>query len=520
MDLPLLQMLQAMKRVETNPSVQENFKMKVIDLATFIPMYSNVMIVDQRATGIGDKKPYRPKMSLSTADAVSGPVKKEFLTNSVTRALISIRHRRSLSSLEGGWTIILKEGLYIDAPLFYKGADSPPMQIVGLNDVRLLFTGPRCRRDNAAIWVESTKLALENVRIYDFWKDQAKVTTIGSSWGAQLTLSNVAIHAPHKDALYIRDKGSCISLSHSLVFGCYSTVMIEGGAQMRLDNCSIVDNRFKGLGVRQSKIVAIKTRFINHYCFAVGVGSHCFLDSCQFEQNERLSIKGVLDNDETLGNCLHIVDSKLTCGGSTFLGFKRVVELCGSDCQALLNACHVEVTEDVATVTSNASFTACDNFISSAEKSLLAICLNVEGRVRFIRNALAPSVRPRMHIDDVSKEPEHDLENIIVAPFNVTIGGYTDTERSSYTKYVQKMGKSERFDLSLIRRHGLYKSCAKCLNFENNDALNKWNVGEKAEVTEKYRYCGRCRLVSYCSDECQSAHWQEHRIICGSIVKI
>ena len=42
-------------------------------------------------------------------------------------------------SAVGGWTIILKEGLYID-PMVIILTKDPNMQIVGLNDVRILFT--------------------------------------------------------------------------------------------------------------------------------------------------------------------------------------------------------------------------------------------------------------------------------------------------------------------------------------------------------------------------------------------
>ncbi|RKO87149.1 hypothetical protein BDK51DRAFT_30151 [Blyttiomyces helicus] len=34
----------------------------------------------------------------------------------------------------------------------------------------------------------------------------------------------------------------------------------------------------------------------------------------------------------------------------------------------------------------------------------------------------------------------------------------------------------------------------------------------------RFKSCGKCRFVWYCSPECQRAHWGEHKVVCPSLV--
>merc|ERR550534_2269691 len=121
MDLPLLQTLQSIKRIED--AHPRDYQSKTIDLATFVPKYPNVIIVDQRFDDprINDDVPCVPCIPRQTTNCETGPILNEFITNKIGHALVKAAHvygvafdhaTIEVTSVES-WTIILKEGLYI-----------------------------------------------------------------------------------------------------------------------------------------------------------------------------------------------------------------------------------------------------------------------------------------------------------------------------------------------------------------------------------------------------------------------
>ena len=90
MNLSLLQTLRAMKHVEDHP-LCKGFKTRNIDLATFIPMYPNVVVVDQRESRVCDDRPFIPATTRLTSISADSPVKYEFISNSISRALSTVR---------------------------------------------------------------------------------------------------------------------------------------------------------------------------------------------------------------------------------------------------------------------------------------------------------------------------------------------------------------------------------------------------------------------------------------------
>ena len=56
--------------------------------------------------------------------------------------------------------------------------------------------------------------------------------------------------------------------------------------------------------------------------------------------------------------------------------------------------------------------------------------------------------------------------------------------------------------LSMVSKHGL-KYCKKC-------GLGMETPGSSI----KFLYCGGCRGICYCSQECQKADWDDHRLVC------
>jgi len=43
---------------------------------------------------------------------------------------------------------------------------------------------------------------------------------------------------------------------------------------------------------------------------------------------------------------------------------------------------------------------------------------------------------------------------------------------------------------------------------------------ERIEVRSKYKYCLRCERVCYCSETCQKADWEFHKLICPQLAKL
>lgn len=56
------------------------------------------------------------------------------------------------------------------------------------------------------------------------------------------------------------------------------------------------------------------------------------------------------------------------------------------------------------------------------------------------------------------------------------------------------------------------RSCNYCKNTEEIDR-EQGNSG-------KFPYCGKCRVVNYCSVECQKADWSSHKLICTEINRL
>ena len=133
-----------------------------------------------------------------------------------------------------GWTVILKEGLYINGlgyqvPNFF--AECPrgqPIEIVGLNEVRLLLTHNFAGLFN----LRFINLTVRNIRIYDCrpipnW-DDAVLT-------AKCQLIDVKIYAPRVVSLKALQDGSIIEMNRCTVKSIGFSA--QHGGVIRAKNC-------------------------------------------------------------------------------------------------------------------------------------------------------------------------------------------------------------------------------------------------------------------------------------------
>ena len=293
MDSSLLRMLQSMKRIEDDPS--RHFQTKTIDLATFVPKYPNVMIVDQSihpSRLLRRDFPYIENIPPTIASTAAGPTQYKYLTNTLGSALVlpigsgrgaRARTQAAKMSKPGavmrGWTIILKEGLYINPRqlVLCHSPDFSGIEIIGLNDVRILFTEPR----GVAGFAIAGKVTLNNVRIYDFRSPghglqalkvgSVPVSDLEEQAAVEAVLIDVKIYAPTIQGL--ETEGASVSLEGCAITGCREGIMSKG-SQVQMTSSVISKNYLHGATMHDgSKFTATRSRFLGPN--AVWVQSDC-----------------------------------------------------------------------------------------------------------------------------------------------------------------------------------------------------------------------------------------------------
>ena len=158
--------LQSMKQIEDDAA--NRFQTETLDLRNFTPQYPNVIVVDQRAPEDGTEPVRRVKHGKPQVlpHIHKMPHKRLFVSHSLSKAMGHVVVEESgfihSGSIAGeGWTLLLKEGLYVDPWLSLSLVEfelNPDCQveIVGLNDVRILtlndekccaFAGKWCHGD-------------------------------------------------------------------------------------------------------------------------------------------------------------------------------------------------------------------------------------------------------------------------------------------------------------------------------------------------------------------------------------
>ena len=141
----------------------------------------------------------------------------------------------------------------------------------------------------------------------------------------------------------------------------------------------------------------------------------------------------------------------------------------------------------------------------------------MKGKVKFTRNKLSDSTPRSIVIDGISKRPKHDVENVfitVVDDYDPT-HGLSRKERSQYVHSVKQQAENaDDVDFAWLTRSVEYKRCLRCQKNENGLAIFDKARGLDRNAKEKFRYCKGCLLASYCSKECQEAHWPDHRLWC------
>ena len=202
--------------------------------------------------------------------------------------------------------------------------------------------------------------------------------------------------------------------------------------------------------------------------------------------------------------------------GTFFQGYDWIAKIAGRESKATFNSCVISDIKVIGQVLENASLSV-TNCTLDCSSEVLAVLANVRGKVELTKNKLSASTPRIFNIDPVSKRPKHDIDHV---KYNLVVynpmSGRSDKEKSKFTQTVKRQARQvgEHLDLISLCRDKRYKHCAKCWKTENASSISKWSRGEESAPAEHFRYCARCQSASYCSKECQVAHWPDHRLWC------
>ena len=136
---------------------------------------------------------------------------------------------------------------------------------------------------------------------------------------------------------------------------------------------------------------------------------------------------------------------------------------------------------------------------------------NTSGVVEFKGNTIC---QPSIQVDRISKPVIHDFENLDVQFHQPEISQSSRKTQSKFTEQTSQLlsepGFGTKSPLSaheaLLRVMNLdFKQCQHCGATENCS---------KSDF--KLKFCSRCHRVCYCSKECQTADWKDHKFGCVS----
>ena len=501
MDEPLLRMLQSIKRIEDDPSMR--FQTETIDLATFIPKCERVVFVDQRFD-LSQHSMVAKGVALLPPGIISPGIRsrrRHFIANELTWASDFAFCAYFQGKVSSGWTIILKDGLFINPFDAFGSIDDlvdetdslPPltMEIVGLQDVRILIDHDL----ENFLFLEHVNLSMRNVRIYDY-RPNPSIRHPIIAVKTDCHLEGVMIHAPKVPITLCGEPGPRMFMK-----GCSVSIwaMLVTSGNLRAENCLIIDRR-------KSEVTKGGSFFADHVCFRGygiqgSINSKCVLQGCEF------NAVGDSENEPALDIS---TSSEVDCSGSTFSGYKCPVKLTGSGTSVVLRHCDFFGGFAPASVWQNANLLLADSSIQC--DFLLSVFFNVKGKVELLRNRLDPSTQRVICKNSVSKNPIVDTSNVTYRCVDIPVSSaFTDQQLSKTTKLMEEMESREctltSETTSLVLQHS-YKFCRKC------------GLGvEKPEPSVKFLYCGGCRAICYCSKKCQKADWEDHRLICQKITE-
>ena len=489
MELCMLRMLQSMMRIEDDP--ENLFQTKTIDLKTFIPKYSKVVLVGQDTR--------------KTFDYLNSIVQSLSFASNVRLLCISLSHALQDTSLKScktgdwsGWTIIMTEGLYINPRLATHWCDNcpwghpvyPKYEIVGVENVRVLWSTLEYTFEIRG------NVSFENIRFFDFRERTGALKFITFDIGekAEVSFCDVKIAGPGKASVFATAASITLKRCSMVDVGRAfwireSTLLLEGCHLVKADSAGEI--RECQLTIRDCCITKCSRMLLTEK-------SGCQVTDTEFNASDNELTAFVVRSKSSL-HCERCSFDGLAAAG---MGFKSKSRITISNCR---------VTDCLAALilTENSSGQCLDSYVDCP--SLMFIIQNVKGKAVFKRNEFGPRVTasPSFGIDAISNRPKHDVANATFIPQTLPASP-SPKARSQLCDWLKTTSDDRRKAFSEVLKYCGW--CDKGEFFKNDFS------GTEDEVERmKHSYCKDCMQVCYCSKECQVADWPDHKHFCSPL---
>jgi len=421
------------------------------------------------------------------------------------------------------YTILVHEGTYF-LDLWDISSDGQKrrisIEIIGTKNVRFVHIGndPTLIGRYDVQIRGNVNVTFKNIMMYQR-KPIAAVPIVLNFDGATVNLVDVKMHSP---------EGACISslpgemgpptvtnLKRCMMTRCWQAFNLLDGSS-KIENCKFT--KIQTCGNLSSGSLLMTDTF---YHFTEGQALFLRLGRVTFENCKLVGSEHYLFNMRKFGNleCIDMKKSELYLLQTSFELMDIVVTCLGSGTKVSARDCHFAQTI-------NLCFSSSLNSDVSVENSkffcptILYLALNPKGAVNFEKNIC--ETIPKIVIDGVSSVPQNDFDKINLVKMSqedekkLPMYGHQASSKD-YSKYNKKFIEDTENGYVLNTRKlltnpfpALVKKCEYCFRGEMETVM----LGEG----RKFKYCQKCKLVCYCSAECQKTDWRDHKLICDKLV--
>jgi len=445
-----------------------------------------------------------------TPPILPGETRVKSLSDAVYTAFL--RAANEGANGRAGCSIVVHQGIYIDplaAIRSLEDLEDFSLEIIGVKDVFVI-------ESTRSIDIVSANLTLKNLLIFD-QRIRVHTPTIsikaGVNGGAKVELVAVKIHSPRAIAVHLQK--SSLSFVRSAIVECISAVISHESIFHSTNSViSSSTNTATLVPLIKTTFEAKDTTFASNSGICVFISqSRASVEGCEFKAPSTRDIRNAADicDDDWWDKALRLcAGSSLFIRTSKISNFRWAIMANGWDSKIIADECVVfncAFAFDL-TFNSRALVKKCQFF----SEYVGFLTLIFKGELEMIDNRMIGGCVPKFLKDAESAQPQHDFANAITE-FKDSILGLTPISQAQLSANTKKAHAEARAaysrgdygvttDFFIRMRNGRCKICKRC-------------EAPESPFAEKFKYCVRCKTYCYCSKECQSADWRDHKLVCG-----